>query len=475
MTSRNPISRHGLLKRGAAALTALGTTASIGRARAATEHPLLNTAFDTAERYADSGQLLDDFEDLSRWTAQSGHLNATTDQPYRGSQSAELLLGPDEGTDLEIVRYFDDPIDLSNKDLSIALRLESPSTEQLDVRAYSGDDYVEMRRRTITTSYGWFRIDLGVTSEYGDPDLSSVDAISLEFYRDFDTDLRVWVDDLRTTERADTGRVIVTFDDGGITQYTNALPIMEDRGIPGLTMINSARASSSNYIGEDEMREMRDAGWEIGSHTVDHEHLPDLSNADARAQIEENKKWLLDRGFERGASMFSYPWSGNSPRIRDIVSDYHYLAVTDGSLPHGRQLTGPLTVGRVFGEELERVYDVLDLAEKYNQTAVLAYHQVGAEGWISEDDFRATMDRIADSSIEAIRPSKQLTELQSPPVEEIVPLSIREAVAGDGNFEGVEAQRAVHWYRENEYVPRTNGKKIDDATMNELAAAWSND
>ncbi|WP_254280242.1 polysaccharide deacetylase family protein [Haloarcula marina] len=456
------------------AVTALAGAYGVGSARAAAEHPLLQTSFDATERYEDSGELLDDFEDLDAWTASEGEINPETDDVYKGSQSAELFLSADDSGDLEVYREYDG-LDLSEKALSLAIKLISPFTEQLVVTVKTGSGDVQMKRRTIGPNYGWFRIDLGVTGEDGDPDLSDVEEIELYFNRDFDEDIRALVDDLRVTERTDRGRVVVTFDDGGITQYDTALPIMEARDIPALTMINSGRAPDDDYLGEAEMREMRDAGWEIGSHTVDHADLLTLSDAEVRQQVEDNKRWLLERGFERGSWFFSYPWSGNTPAIRDIVGDYHYAAVTDGSLPHGGQLTAPLTIGRVFGEELDRVEDTIALAEKYDQTLVLAYHQVGESGWISEDDFRATMDRIADSDIEAVRPSTLLTDVLSPSIQEVVPLSVREAVAGDGSLELPDIQRAIDWYERDAYVPRTNGEQIDDQTLDDLIQEWKND
>ncbi len=473
MTDPPKISRRAVLKSGMAGLAVTLGGTRLGRARAASRHPLFETEFDSSERYADPDEVIDDFEDLDDWEVDGGSLDADTDVVYQGSQSACLTSTPDDGDIIEITREFDG-LDLSEKDLSVAIRLGSPEVEQLVVTVEDEDgDSVTMNRRTITPTYGWFRIDLGVTSESGDPDLSEVEEIRMGFNRDSDAPLVAWFDELGTTERVDGGRVVLTFDDGGISQYTRGLPVVEDYGFPALTCVNPGRADDSDYLGEDEMREMRDAGWEIGSHTVDHERLTDLSDSEVRQQVADAKEWLLERGFERGASMFTYPWSSTSPRVRDIISDYHYLAFVDGSMPHGGRLTGPLTVGRVFGENLDRVDATLELAEKYDQTVVLAYHDIGKDtGWISEPDFRATMDDIERRGLEVIRPSSILTELMDPVVDGVKPLSIRDAIATDGEIDLSAAQRAVYLNKRDEYVPRTNGKRMDDDTLESLLREW---
>ncbi|WP_394353982.1 hypothetical protein [Haloarcula sp. JP-L23] len=54
----------------------------------------------------------------------------------------------------------------------------------------------------------------------------------------------------------------------------------------------------------------------MGSHTVDHERLTELEADAIRSQVRDAKAWLLDNGFEGGASSFVYPWGINDPRRR---------------------------------------------------------------------------------------------------------------------------------------------------------------
>lgn len=377
----------------------------------------LRTAFDSRKRCGDAGTRLDGFEDLSEWDVLDGDLAADTGTVYRGTQSARLTLPEgDEGDEVTVERAFDG-LDLSDRDLSLALKLERPRTEQLNVRVYDEDgDSVLMRRRTIGPEYGWFRIDLGVSTEFGSPDLSAVDRIQVSLDEDHGTGIRLWLDDLRATDRGDGGYVLLTFDDTAVSQYERAFPVMREYGFPGFAAINPARVGEDGSLSLEQLRELQSSGWEIGSHTTDHRELPGLEESEIHSQVGGAKQWLVDHGFETGANSFVYPWSGNTPRIRDIVSDYHYLAFTDGSNSHGHRLTGPLTVGRIFAEERQRVETVLPLAATYDQVVVLAYHAIGSGDWIGESGFRDQMQQIATTDgLDVVTPSALLTDLFDSP------------------------------------------------------------
>ncbi|WP_167768519.1 polysaccharide deacetylase family protein [Haloarcula amylovorans] len=377
----------------------------------------LYTAFDSRTRYANLGERIDNFEDIDEWDATSGSLAIEEQSVYEGSQSARLTSTTDDDGNIEIRREFDE-LDLSNRTLSVAVRLESPDVEQLEaiVEDESGDEVV-MQRRTITPDYGWFVLDLGVTEEKGEPDLEDVAEIRFRMNQDYGNPISVLFDDLRATERGDSGYVLLTFDDTAESQYEKAFPVMREYGFPGFAAINPDRVGDGNSLSLEQLTDLQDAGWEIGSHTLDHRNLPEIETSEAREQVAAAKEWLLENGFETGADSFVYPWSSNDPSTRDIVSEYHYLAFTDGSNSHGRQLRGPLTVGRIFAEERERVVDALSLAAKYDQVVVLAYHEIGTGKWIDEAGFREQMELIAElEELEVVTPSNLLENVLTPPM-----------------------------------------------------------
>jgi peptidoglycan/xylan/chitin deacetylase (PgdA/CDA1 family) len=67
--------------------------------------------------------------------------------------------------------------------------------------------------------------------------------------------------------------IILTFDDGGETIFTNALPILQKYGFTGSAYIVYNYVGISAYMNADQIRGLYAAGWEIGSHSISHVDL----------------------------------------------------------------------------------------------------------------------------------------------------------------------------------------------------------
>ncbi|MFN8386578.1 MAG: polysaccharide deacetylase family protein [Anaerolineales bacterium] len=64
--------------------------------------------------------------------------------------------------------------------------------------------------------------------------------------------------------------VLLTFDDGSETVYTEALPVMQTYGFTGTAYIVYNYIGSTRYMDKNQIRALYDAGWEIGSHGISH-------------------------------------------------------------------------------------------------------------------------------------------------------------------------------------------------------------
>ncbi|MFD1562723.1 hypothetical protein ACFR99_04040 [Haloarchaeobius amylolyticus] len=87
----------------------------------ATDEPIDDAPDDTQPDRPDRATTLDDFEDLSLWTSYGGTLIADESTYYTGSQAARIYIGPSDDRGV-ISRTFDEPVDLTGQDLSMALR-----------------------------------------------------------------------------------------------------------------------------------------------------------------------------------------------------------------------------------------------------------------------------------------------------------------------------------------------------------------
>ena len=110
-------------------------------------------------------------------------------------------------------------------------------------------------------------------------------------------------------------QVAITFDDGFRDFYTHAFPILAEYGLKATMFIVSDRTNGQRvcldgkeYMTWQELREVHSYGVRIGSHTVSHPELYQLSRNEVERQIRQSKETIED---ELGESIrsFSYPYA----------------------------------------------------------------------------------------------------------------------------------------------------------------------
>src|SRR3954454_2087510 len=100
--------------------------------------------------------------------------------------------------------------------------------------------------------------------------------------------------------------IIVSFDDGYPSQYTNARPVLRRMRWPGVLNLTTARIGSSG-LSTEQVKALIADGWEIDSHTVKHTDL----TADRPEQIHHevvDSRRELQRRFGVRADFFCYPF-----------------------------------------------------------------------------------------------------------------------------------------------------------------------
>jgi peptidoglycan/xylan/chitin deacetylase (PgdA/CDA1 family) len=70
--------------------------------------------------------------------------------------------------------------------------------------------------------------------------------------------------------RRATPKIIVTFDDNWLTQFTEAFPYMLRKGVPGTIYAIQESIGLDRYMSLPQLQEVYAAGWDVGNHTTDH-------------------------------------------------------------------------------------------------------------------------------------------------------------------------------------------------------------
>lgn len=88
--------------------------------------------------------------------------------------------------------------------------------------------------------------------------------------------------------------VLITFDDGYQDNYEHAFPILEQFGMVGSFFIITGMMGQPERVTADQVKEMAKHGMSIGSHTVSHRALAELSAEEATQELCVSKSVLED-------------------------------------------------------------------------------------------------------------------------------------------------------------------------------------
>jgi len=118
--------------------------------------------------------------------------------------------------------------------------------------------------------------------------------------------------------------IVITFDDGDLDVYQNAYPIMQEFGMVGVLYIVANRLESQYYMNADQLRELTNAGWEIGSHGMSHIDL--TVNHDLVRQEILQSRLDLENILGVPVKTFAYPFGMADDYIYEKTQDYGYRA-----------------------------------------------------------------------------------------------------------------------------------------------------
>ncbi len=121
--------------------------------------------------------------------------------------------------------------------------------------------------------------------------------------------------------------VVISFDDGYESVYENAYPIMQTHGFTGVMYLIGNAVGSKDYMDAGQIQEMIGSGWEIGSHSMTHPHLPDVHDQIGYEGGHSKDRLASEMGISIGAvETFAYPYGEIDPFVVGKIAEYGYLA-----------------------------------------------------------------------------------------------------------------------------------------------------
>jgi|GEM_PF-612092 len=368
----------------------------------------VTTDYRSRERYRQPGESFAPLADLEGWRTVAGEATVS-DRSYTGESSVKLV-GP--GGENALVEKSLPATDLSEKDLSVAIRTTTPRQIAFIVKLIDPDgNWAALELRQLSyqpPDVGWFRTCPGVyaTSDLV-PDLEEVDRVQIVALNGGSSDVEVWVEDMRTHPKPEKGYVVLCWDDGRQDYYEEAAPLQDERDLPGVVSMPPTieHVGQDPFMSLDHFVERRDAGDEVVGHGTVGKTFSTVSAEELDEMLARKRRWLLANEFD-GSDFVVYPGNNFDATSLDVTGRYFLMGGMNQSgdvNTTGVNGFDPLVLPRTIGHDLGIARTVVDRAAKHRNCGILNFHHFDVDNTMNRDEYAQLLDYIAETDgVEAI-------------------------------------------------------------------------
>lgn len=140
--------------------------------------------------------------------------------------------------------------------------------------------------------------------------------------------------------------VAITFDDGCETDLIAAAPVLLQAGFRATFYVTAGFLDKPGYMSTTQLRQLHDAGFEVGCHSMTHAYLNDLSLKELEFEIVNAKEKLQDITGCR-IDHFSCPGGRYDQRTLVVAKQAGYLSVANSQVHANSPSVNPFELGRV--------------------------------------------------------------------------------------------------------------------------------
>ena len=120
-------------------------------------------------------------------------------------------------------------------------------------------------------------------------------------------------------ENKNQRKVLLTIDDGFMSFYENAWPILKEKKIPFILFVSTREVGSSNYMTWSQIEELDKEDFvEIGNHSHTHEYLVDENYEFIKNDIEKSMS-IFKQKLGKNSKFFSYPFGEYSLEFKKLI------------------------------------------------------------------------------------------------------------------------------------------------------------
>ena len=186
--------------------------------------------------------------------------------------------------------------------------------------------------------------------------------------------------------------VILTFDGGHKSQYTNAKSVLDKYGFKATfhVVCDYTQKGGDTRMNWTEIKELYKQGHDIGSNTMNHYVLTQLPTEKMEHEVSASKQCLLDQGINATSLAYPYNRGSTTSAVVDTVAVYYQFARSAGY---------PLMFLDCNLQENENVEDSEDkknpttlptdcrpYAKGQDENSIKTVHRYSVRGWSHEEE-----------------------------------------------------------------------------------------
>jgi peptidoglycan/xylan/chitin deacetylase (PgdA/CDA1 family) len=140
--------------------------------------------------------------------------------------------------------------------------------------------------------------------------------------------------------------VVITFDDGDISNLQVALPILQQHSFVAEFFITTNRIGQPGSLNPDQIKRLSSCGMSVQSHGVTHRYLSDLANDELLEELMQSKA-SLEKILEKKVVGLSLPGGRGNDRVIAFAKAAGYEYMCTSRFGHDDLQTGSFRLRRI--------------------------------------------------------------------------------------------------------------------------------
>ena len=155
--------------------------------------------------------------------------------------------------------------------------------------------------------------------------------------------------------------VLITVDDGYVDDVTQILPVLQRNHMVATFYIISGRFHEAGFVNESQVRQLDEAGMDVGAHTRHHVPLPEFSGSALDSEVAGSKS-DLEAVVGHPVYWFAYPFGNFDASVVEAVRRAGFLLAVTTHAGATESTAAPLEMPRMEVGRTATVAQVLDFA-----------------------------------------------------------------------------------------------------------------